>query len=102
MKGKEGEFAALEALGNDVRPLLVPLVEVPEVPYDYTNDRPAKSLDDHVAGVADRLRKCRPGRPFFLDLPWFEDEHLANGRIALEKVPGDCRVIGQLTIQSCV
>lgn len=91
LKGKEGEFAALEELDpTDIKPLLLPLIEIPSVPYDYANERPAKSLDDHVAGIAERLRKCWPSRPVFLDLPWFEEERLADGRVALEAVLADC------------
>jgi hypothetical protein len=93
LKGKEGEFAALEALdplSADVKPQLLPLIEIPSVPYDYANERPAKSLDDHVAGIADRLRKCWPSRPVLLDLPWFDEERLADDRVALAAVLADC------------
>jgi hypothetical protein len=91
LKGKEGEFAALEVLRSDARAGLMPLIEVPNVPYDYVNERPAKSLDEHVAGIADRLRKCWPDRPLYLDLPWFGDEErLTTGRLALEAVLNDC------------
>jgi hypothetical protein len=34
LKGKEGEFAALEVLNSDIRADLMPLIEVPGVPYD--------------------------------------------------------------------
>jgi hypothetical protein len=46
LKGKEGEFAALEALdplSTDIKPLLLPLIEIPSVPYDYANERPPKA-----------------------------------------------------------
>ena len=91
LKGKEGEFAALEELRADVRQLLTPLIEIPRVPFDYSNERPAKSLDEHVAGIADRLSRCWPDRALYLDLPWFgEEEQLSDGRVALESVLADC------------
>ncbi len=91
LKGKEGEFAALEALEDDVRNHLMPLIEVPSVPYDYANDRPTKSLEEHISGVADRVRRCWPTGPLFLDLPWFGgDEQLSGGRVAYEAVLTDC------------
>jgi len=40
LKGKEGEFAAREELSTAVRDVILPLVEVPRVPYDYANERP--------------------------------------------------------------
>jgi len=95
LKGKEGEFAALELLSRDTRLKLMPLIEIPRVPFDYSNDRPAKSLDEHVSGIADRLLKCCVDRPLYLDLPWFgEDECLEDGRVAFELVLNNCRAIG--------
>jgi hypothetical protein len=91
LKGKEGEFAALEALSPDIRRQVLPLIEVPPIPYDYVNERAAKSLEDHVAGVAQRLQRCWQNSPLYLDLPWFEeDERLSDGRVALEAVLHDC------------
>jgi Beta protein len=91
LKGKEGEYAALEALRAEVRPRLMPLIEIPPIPYDYGNDRPAKSLAEHVSGVAERLKRCWGNTPLFLDLPWFEEEErLDDGRVAVEKVLTDC------------
>jgi hypothetical protein len=45
LKGKEGEYGALEALPSDIRTRLMPLIEIPDVPYDYTNEVVTKSLD---------------------------------------------------------
>jgi hypothetical protein len=91
LKGKEGEYAALEALTRDIKPHLMPLIEIPGIPYDYANDRPAKSLDEHLTGIALRLKKCWQDGPLYLDLPWGEDEEtLGDGRIALEAVLADC------------
>jgi hypothetical protein len=90
LKGKEGEYGALETLKVDVRAQLMPLIEIPDVPYDYANERAAKSLDDHVSGIADRLRRCWQDRPLYLDLPWFDKERLSDGRVALEAVLSDC------------
>ena len=91
LKGKEGEFAALEVLKTDVRRIVMPLIEIPSIPYDYVDERPAKSLDEHVSGIAARLRRCWPDNPLYLDLPWFENEEcLEDGRVALEAVLADC------------
>jgi hypothetical protein len=91
LKGKEGEFAALEVLEPNVRLRLMPLIEVPAVPYDYANERPSKSLDNHVTGIAERLLRCCQGMPMYIDLPWFKDrENLADGRVALEVVLNVC------------
>jgi hypothetical protein len=42
--------------------------------------------------VADRLKRCWPDRPLYLDLPWFgTEEELENGTVAIRKVLEDCR-----------
>ena len=95
LKGKEGEYGALEELSHGVRTRLMPLIEVPDIPYDYANEGSAKSLDDHVAGIAGRLKKCWQGNPLYLDLPWFEgEERLSDGRVAVEVVLADCASTG--------
>lgn len=96
LKGKEGEFAALDELSSSVRDALLPLVEVPRVPFDYANERPARTLDEHVSGIAARLRKCWADRPLYLDLPWFgaDVDTLVDGSMAVRTVLGDCRDAG--------
>src|ERR1700685_2120994 len=90
LKGKEGEYGALEALSAsaiDVRDGIMPLVEVPDVPYDYETEESAKTLDQHVDGIGERLRRCWHNRELFIELPWSEgEERLSDGRVALESV----------------
>jgi hypothetical protein len=98
LKGKEGEFAALESLPSDVKPQLMPFIEVPGVPFDYANERPSKILDEHVQGVSGRLEKLQRNwqkAPLYLHLPWFgEGERLKDGRVALESVLENCLNVG--------
>jgi Beta protein len=90
LKGKEGEFAALEALAADVRAEIMPLIEVPSVPYDYANDRPSKTLADHIAAVADRIGRCWT-ESIYIDLPWIEtDERLTDGREPIAAMLENC------------
>jgi hypothetical protein len=98
LKGKEGEFAALEALDAGVRESLIPLIEIPDIPYDYANDRPAKTLEAHVDGIGERLRRCWAGRPLYLDLPWFDEEQLGDGRVAAALVFADCTRFGVIAM----
>lgn len=87
LKGKEGEYAALEFLSPDVKALIMPLVEVPAIPYDFANEAPAKSLDEHIATIPARLQRACGAAPFYLDLPWFgEQEEVSGGKTALEAI----------------
>jgi hypothetical protein len=87
LKGKEGEYAALESLSPTIRGNLLPLIEIPPIPWDFAAKCPAKSLDDHTSGIPDRLRRACGNIPFYLDLPWFgQHEYLADGTTALEAI----------------
>lgn len=87
LKGKEGEYAAMEALAPEIKNQLLPLIEVPAIPYDFANDAPAKTLDEHIRSIPDRLRRAFGATPFYLDLPWFkEDELVSDGTTAMAAV----------------
>jgi len=93
LKAKEGEFGALEALDWDVRTNVVPLIEVPRIPYDYASSRPSKNLEAHVSGLAERIRRAWGEAPFYLDLPWFGEsttQHLESGHLAVSVLLHDC------------
>jgi T4 beta protein len=95
LKGKEGEFAALEELSADVKAQIMPLIEIPAVPYDYANERPAKDLDEHIRNIAQRIFRCWQSGPLYLDSPWFgEDEKISGGPLAIAAVLADCRKLG--------
>lgn len=87
LKGKEGEYAALEALSVEIKGVLMPLIEIPAIPYDFANECPAKSLDDHIVDIPGRLKRACATMPFYLDLPWFgQEETLSNGQSAFESI----------------
>ena len=91
LKGKEGEFAALEFLVADVRTAIMPLIEVPPVPFDYANERPSRTLEEHFAAVSECVRKSWADRPLYIDLPWIKvDELLPDGRDPVECMLANC------------
>ena len=90
LKGKEGEFAALEALDNEIKMRLTPCIEIPKVPFDYGSDRPAKSLDSHVHGIVDRIKKCWGARSFYLDISNLGVKESKEAADALQIVLRDC------------
>jgi hypothetical protein len=92
LKGREGEYAALQELDPIIKGLVLPLIETPSVPYDFQKERQAKTLDEHVSGIPDRLRRCWGSvGPVLLDMPWFEEgERLSDGSVALESVLSRC------------
>lgn len=49
VKGKAGEYSALQDLAPAVKQAVTPLIEIPVVPWDFENEEPAKTLDAHLA-----------------------------------------------------
>jgi hypothetical protein len=71
LKAREGEYAALREVAVDVKSSLTPLLEVPSVPYDFVNEEPAKTLEQHLQNVAAKLLGAwGVARPIMLDLLW--------------------------------
>lgn len=96
LKGREGEYAALEVLNSSTKDSVIPLIEVPPVPYDFVTEAPAKSIDEHVGGVPIRIWHVWSGRPFYLDLSSLAKETEAIEETALISVLGsDQRVSSQ-------
>ncbi len=85
LKGKEGEFAALEALTEEIGAQITPLIEIPAIPFNFSTGKKAKTLDEHLRTLPDRLQRCWGDRPFYIETPYFgEDEQVEDDRCALE------------------
>jgi hypothetical protein len=81
LKGKDGEYGALSSMGPDEKEEITPLIEIPPIPWDHTNDVPEKTIDQHLMKVDRKLEKsCGTDQPFLLDLMWIgERERMADG-----------------------
>ncbi|QNB45879.1 hypothetical protein BR63_05835 [Thermanaerosceptrum fracticalcis] len=81
LKWKRGEQIALKQLDASSRESLTPLIELVPVPYDYVNERPAKSIDDHLNGIGEELLNAwGEKRPVFIDPYWIDQsERMSNG-----------------------
>lgn len=91
LKGKEGEFGALEVLPSAAKDSLRPLIEIPDVPIDHSTGAPRKSVDDHLSRLIHRLTDCWLGRDAYIDLPFVkEGSLLEDRRPALEALLADC------------
>lgn len=96
LKGREGEYAALRELSSGVKDWVTPLIEVPPIPWDFDNDEPSKSIDDHLAKVPERVFGAwGRQRPLFVDLLWVPaDERLNSGAHPLTFVMDGLRNVG--------
>src|SRR2546423_15661215 len=93
LKGKQGELQALEALTDSVRMHLTPLMEVAPIPWDWEEERPQRTLDDHLTSFLRGIRRAwRTDRGFFIDfLNLSEHDRVADGRSPLTFALDVCR-----------
>lgn len=88
LKGRQGEYGALETLDPTVKNALTPLIEIPPIPWDWEEEKPLKSLDAHLQKVGLNFdHSWALERPFFVDLLWIsEDDRMQDGEHPLEFV----------------
>jgi len=82
LKGKKGEFGALQELNVSVRQQITPLIEIPPVGWNYKESCPQKTIDDHIESFPDKIyNSWGTDKSVFVDLYFVE--------------PGDCTADGQ-------
>jgi hypothetical protein len=94
--GKLGEYRALRELTPARKAKLTPLIEVPPVPWDFENDRPARTIDDHLQGTAKAIEDhWGVIDVVFLDMFTVADEGpMASGDHPVKHVLDDARSRG--------
>lgn len=82
LKGREGEYGALQTLSESVRRVLTPVLELPPIPWDFEADRPARSIDTHLRKVGQKIERAwGTDRDIFVDLIWIsETERMTNSQ----------------------
>lgn len=81
LKARMGELAALRETTAQVRSRVNPLLEVASIPWDFDTDAPAKTIDAHLDGLANKiLQAWGTDSPLFVDTVLIPDDLLlANG-----------------------
>lgn len=83
LKGKRGEYTALEALFPGDRAALTPVIEVPPVDWNWDDDIPRKTEVAHLQSTCDSLeRYLGTSRPVFIDLGLSELNDVVEGDVA--------------------
>jgi hypothetical protein len=68
LRWKQGEYQALLHLSPGTKDSLTPLIEVPEIGFDFETRRESKSVDEHLSAFAKRLKAKWGGRHCFVDM----------------------------------
>lgn len=73
LKGKAGEFGALQELSAATKTKITPLIDIPPVTDNLQTGKPKKPLGVHLAYIADKIKAAwGKDRPIFVDLFWIE------------------------------
>jgi len=67
LRWKQGEYQAVLGLSDTARSFITPLIEVPEIGYDFENQRDNKTIEKHLEPFAKRVRKKWGKEPCFVD-----------------------------------
>jgi hypothetical protein len=81
LKGRNGEYGALEMLSPELKGFLCPVIEIPPVTWNHEGNAPAKTIDQHLQKVGVNVERAW-GRtqPIFVDLTWIENgQRMADG-----------------------
>lgn len=96
LKGKSGEYGALESMSPEEKERITPLIEIPPVPWDHKNEVPAKTIDQHLAKVDGKfLKSWGSDQFFFVDLMLIgERERMSDGTHPLAHLFSRSRLSG--------
>lgn len=88
LKWKQGEQKALEALPVPMKQSMTPLIEVPPIDWDYENDCPKKTIDEHISKIGETLTTSWSlSDPLFIDLCYIDStERLQGGQHPLNHI----------------
>jgi hypothetical protein len=75
IKWRQGEYLALQELSAAQKQWITPLVDVAPIPWDFENETPAKSIDEHLARMPEQMvTSWGTDLPVFVDLSLVEED----------------------------
>ena len=95
IRWKQGEYQALYRLSSAAQALIVPLIEIPEIGYDFESRTDSKSIDKHLVAFAKRVKDKWGERPCLVDMHLINSsQHMNNGQHPFTFVFNDLRAKG--------
>ena len=99
LRWKQGEYQALFRLSPDIKSVLVPLIEVSEIGFDFEKQIDNKTVDDHLSALAKRVKDKWGTQTCFVDMHLIEtSQRMATGEHPFTAVFDDLRQRGALAI----
>ena len=85
LRWKQGEYQAILLLSDNAKASITPLIEIPEIGYDHEDEKPIKTIDEHLEKFAKRVMKKWGLNPCFIAIPHIKpSERLKDGRHPLK------------------
>lgn len=96
LKWTQGEQKAVEALSLITKQSMTPLIEIPQIDWDFENDCPKKTIDEHLSKIGESLYSSWGiNEPLFIDLFYVDQsERMQNGTHPLSHVLQEGRARG--------
>ncbi len=95
LRWKQGEYLALSRLSPTTKQALKPLIEIPEIGYDFENLSDSKTIDEHLAKIAHRVEANWGYQDCFVDIHLIESsERMKTGQHPLAFVFDELRSKG--------
>lgn len=91
---KRGERSALRDLSPGSRGSLTPLFVVEPIPWDFDNDEPAKTVDEHLSARPQELVDSWGIGAAFVDLTFIDDSPMIAGEHPLVWFTSQCAALG--------
>lgn len=93
LKWRQGEYQALMRLKDEVKDLTLPLLVIPPVEYDFEEQRPKKTVQDHIEPFPKRFASKWGERKAMIDLhDSLENENMADGLPVISFIFNNLRV----------
>jgi Beta protein len=75
MRWKQGEYLAVHEFCSNGAGAILPIIEIPEMTWDYEQGRFKKTLDDHLNRFVDKVhKKWGLGKDFFVDFSFVKTD----------------------------
>jgi hypothetical protein len=80
LKWRQGEMKALQVLAPSVKAYVMPLIEIPPIPWDYVEEKPQKPLEEHLQQMPAQIRKNVSDLPCYIDFGLLDaGDRMASG-----------------------
>lgn len=86
LKGKKGEFDALKTLNEEIKSVILPLIEVPAIAWDFVNEKEASSIEKQISSTVKSIKASWETKNEILIDTYYLEEDFGNGEKTLNVV----------------